>query len=86
MALPTRYIHQVDEKAIYHDAEELILSLAELAGFNIYEVKGYNDEHEGFIIEATDKELREFLAAETASEEHEAELVDAISSSTGDDF
>ena len=61
MALPIKYIHQVDEKPIYCDHEEVIEALAELAGFNVYEVKGFNDEHEGYIIEPQDKDLREFL-------------------------
>ena len=80
MALPIKYIHQVEGKPIYSDHEEVIEALAELAGFRAYEVKGFNDEHEGYIIEPEDLELRKFLEAEIASEKCEDELVGAMGS------
>ena len=80
MSLPCKYIHQVDGKPIYSDHEEVIEALAELAGFRAYRVKGFNDEHEGYIIEPEDPELRKFLEAEIASEKCEDELVAAMGS------
>lgn len=80
MSLPCKYIHQVEGKPIYSDHEEVIEALAELAGFRAYRVKGFNDEHEGYIIEPEDQELREFLAAEHAAEKLEDEIVGAMGS------
>ena len=80
MALPIKYIHQVEGKPIYSDHEEVIEALAELAGFRAYEVKGFNDEHEGYIIEPEDPELREFLAVENVAEKLEDEIAAAIGS------
>ena len=87
MALPIKYIHQVDEKPIYCDHEEVIEALAELAGFNVYEVKGFNDEHEGYIIEPQDKDLREFLGKPMTDENLAIEAVEnAYVPYNGDDF
>ena len=71
MALPKRVVRKVDENSIY-TAEEMMESLAELAGFTVFEVY---DEHKfaGYSMEAVDEDLRAFLAAETAAEAHEAE-------------
>ena len=80
MALPIKYIHQVEGKPIYSDHEEVIEALAELAGFRAYRVKGFNDEHEGYIIEPEDPELRKFLEAENAAEKLEDEIVGAMGS------
>ena len=85
MSLPCKYIHQVEGKPIYSDHEEVIEALSEIAGFRAYRVKGFNDEHEGYIIEAEDPELRKFLEAEIASEKMEDEIVGAMGSYLGDD-
>lgn len=85
MALPIKYIHQVEGKPIYSDHEEVIEALAELAGFRAYKVKGFNDEHEGYFIEPEDPELRKFLEAEIAADKLEDEIVGAIGSYMGDD-
>lgn len=86
MALPTKYNHQVNKGTeIYHDSEELIESLADLAGFAAYKVLDENSNFEGYVIEANDKELRDFLAAESAAENHEFEVVDALGSYMEDD-
>jgi len=77
MNLPHKYIHQVDESRIMTN-DELIESLAELGGFVIYEVKGFNDEHEGYIMELADDD-RPFLS-DVAAEEFEEELTAALGS------
>jgi len=84
MALPKRVVRKVDENSIYTSKDELIESLAELAGFTVFEV--YDETaFQGYAIEAVDEELRAFLAAETATEQHEAEVVAAMGSFLGDD-
>lgn len=83
MALPVKYIHQVDETRVYCNVEELIESLAELAGLNVYEIKGFNDEHEGYIIEVPG--LDDFSKAELAAEKAEEEIVSSLGSYLGDD-
>lgn len=86
MALPIKYNHQVTTGTeIYHDSEELIESLADLAGFAVYKVLDENSNFEGYVIEANDKDLREFLAAEFAAESHEVEVVNALGSYMEDD-
>ena len=79
--LPKKYIHQVDESRIM-SLNDLVISLADLGDFNVYEVLGYNDEHEGYIF---DLKHDDFLRAELAAESHEAEIVSAMGS-YGDDF
>lgn len=86
MTLPTRYNHQVNTSGIYFDPEEVIESLAELAGFTAYKILDENSNHEGYVLEANDKELREFLAAEDAAEQHENEIVSTMGSYLGDDI
>ena len=84
MALPKRVVRKVDENTIYTSKDELIESLAELAGFTVFEV--YDETaFQGYAIEAVDEDLRAFLAAETAAEKHEAEVVGAMGSFLGDD-
>lgn len=86
MTLPTKYNHQVPASQIYYDPEELIEALAELAGFTAYKILDEVDHEVGFTIDPNDEELREFLAAEEAAEEHEKELVAAMGSYLGDDY
>ena len=83
MNLPQKHIHQVDERSIYHTQEGLLEALIELSGLNIYEVKGYNNESEGFVIELP--EDTNFLEAEIAGQKLEEEVVDAMGSFLGDD-
>ena len=72
MALPIRYNHQIKNSTeIWNDSEELIESLADLAGFEVYKVLDENSRFVGYVTEATDKELREFLAVEDAEEQNE---------------
>lgn len=86
MALPTKYTHQVTQGTeVYHESEELIESLAELAGFTAYKILDENSCFAGYIIEANDKELQEFLSAETASEKDELLVVSSMGSFLGDD-
>ena len=86
MALPTKYNHQVcSGTEVYHDQEEVIESLADLAGFTAYKVLDENDAFEGYVIEANDKELKAFLEAEALAENLEAEQVSALGSYIGDD-
>ena len=80
MALPIKHNHQVDTRKIYYDPEEVIESLAELAGFSAYKVLDEVNHIEGYLIEPDDEELRAFLACEDATEQHEAELVSAMAS------
>lgn len=79
--LPKKYIHQVDESNIIN-LEDLVMALAEISDFTAYEVLGYNDEFEGYIIELNNNS---FLKAELAAEQHENEIVSAMSS-YGDDI
>lgn len=86
MALPIKYNHQVTTGTeIYHDSEELIESLADLAGFTAYKVLDENSNFEGYVIEANDKELRAFLEAESLAGDLEAEQVSALGSYLEDD-
>lgn len=81
MALPIKYNHQVPAGTpTYVDPEELIEALADLAGFTAYKVLDENSNFEGYIIEADDEDLRNFLSAENAAEQHERELVAALGS------
>lgn len=80
--LPKKYIHHVKDTAILHEPMEVIETLADLGGFQVYEVIGYNDEHEGYTMDLiTD----EFILAERASVQAEEELVSALGSYLGDD-
>ena len=79
--LPKKYIHQVDESRIM-SLNDLVISLADLGDFNVYEVLGYNDEHEGYIF---DLKHDDFLRAELAAEKLESEVVAAMGSYIGDD-
>ena len=86
MALPIKYNHQItNEHEIYIDSEEIIESLADLAGFTVYKILDENSCFAGYFMEANDKDLREFLAAESAAEQHENEIVSAMGSYMGDD-
>ena len=84
MNLPYKYLHQVDETRIMN-LDELIESLAELGGFKVYEVKGFNDEHEGYIMELAEDNTDSFIEAELAAEAHENETVSAMGSYMEDD-
>ncbi|WP_305514430.1 hypothetical protein [Methanobrevibacter sp. V14] len=79
--LPKKYIHQVDESSIIN-LEDLVISLAELGDFTVYEVLGYNDEFEGYIMELNNNS---FLKAELAAEQYENEICNAMAS-YGDDI
>ena len=86
MALPIKFNHQVSSGTeVYHDQEEVIESLADLAGFTAYKVLDENSNFEGYVIEANDKELKAFLEAEALAENFEAEQVSALGSYLGDD-
>jgi len=61
MALPKRVVRKVDENTIYTSKDELIESLAELAGFTVFEV--YDETaFQGYAIEAIDEDLRAFMS------------------------
>ena len=86
MALPTKFNYQVrGGTEVYHDHEEVIESLADLAGFTAYKVLDENGNFEGYVIEATDEDLRAFLEAETLAGDLEAEQVAALGSYMEDD-
>lgn len=86
MALPIKFNHQVSSGTeVYHDQEEVIESLADLAGFTAYKVLDENSNFEGYVIEANDEDLRAFLEAESLAENFEAEQVSALGSYLGDD-
>lgn len=74
MVLPIKYNHQVDEKQMYLTPEEVIESLADLAGFTAYEVRDEMSSVIGYVLKENDKELQDFLAIEEAAEQHEAEI------------
>ena len=81
MALPVKYNHRVPAgTSTYVDPEELIEALADLAGFTAYKVLDENSTLEGYMIEADDEGLRNFLSAENAAEQHERELVAVLGS------
>ena len=72
MALPIKYEHQVRKGLeVFHDSEEVIETLADLAGFTAHKVIDDMGSFVGYVMEAQDKELREFLAAEDAAEADE---------------
>lgn len=86
MALPTKFNHQITRGTeVYHDQEDVIESLADLAGFTAYKVLDENGNFEGYVIEANDKELRAFLEAESLAGDLEAEQVSAFGSYLEDD-
>ena len=85
MALPIKYTHQVTSGTLYSNSEELIESLADLAGFTAYKILDENSNFEGYLIDANDEDLRIFLSTETTAEQHEAELVTALCSYMEDD-
>lgn len=62
------------------DAESFIAMLAELSGMNV--IKLFNDDMNfiGYTMEPIDEDLHDFLAAETATEQLESELVSAMGS------
>ena len=62
------------------DTEECIAALAEIGGMKVTKLFDDNMHFIGYTMEPIDKELREFLAAESASEEYEAEIVNAMGS------
>ena len=62
------------------DTENFMAMLAELAGMKVTKLFDDNIHFIGYTMEPIDKELREFLAAESASEKYEAELVNAMGS------
>lgn len=80
--LPKKYIHHVKNTAILHEPMEVIEALADLGGFQVYEVIGYNDEHEGYTMDLITDES---ILAEQASVQAEDELVSALGSYLGDD-
>jgi hypothetical protein len=84
MTLPVKYNHQTS-RPIY-DVEETIETLAELAGFKVYEILDENSNFVGYTLQPIDKELDHFINAEIATEEHEAEIVGAMGSFLGDDY
>lgn len=62
------------------DTENFMAMLAELAGMKVTKLFDDNIHFIGYTMEPIDKELREFLAAESASEKYEAETVNAMGS------
>lgn len=80
MNLPQKQVSEVDKTAIFHNQEDLIIALADLAGFNVFEIRG-----EGFVIEPVDEELNEFLNGELAAEKYEAEISAEMGYFLGDD-
>lgn len=62
------------------DSESFIAALAEIGGMKVTKLFDDNMHFIGYTMEPIDKELREFLAAESASEEYEAEIVNAMGS------
>lgn len=62
------------------DTENFMAMLAELAGMKVTKLFDDNIHFIGYTMEPIDKELREFLAAESASEKYEAEIVSAMGS------
>ncbi|MBQ2832419.1 hypothetical protein [Methanobrevibacter sp.] len=62
------------------DTEVFMAMLAELAGMKVTKLFDDNIHFLGYTMEPTDEELREFLVAETATEQHESELVSAMGS------
>ena len=62
------------------DTENFMAMLAELAGMKVTKLFDDNIHFIGYTMEPIDKELHEFLAAESASEKYEAELVNAMGS------
>lgn len=62
------------------DTENFIAMLAELAGMKVTKLFDDNIHFIGYTMEPIDKELREFLVAESASEKYEAEIVNAMGS------
>ena len=86
MALPTKFNYQVTSGTeVFHDQENVIETLADLAGFTAYKVLDENSNFEGYVIEANDEDLRAFLEAESLAENLEAEQVSALGSYLGDD-
>jgi hypothetical protein len=86
MALPTKFNYQVTSGTeVFHDQEDVIETLADLAGFTAYKVLDENSNFEGYVIEANDKELKAFLEAEALAENFESEQVSALGSYIGDD-
>ena len=67
------------------DTENFMAMLAELAGMKVTKLFDDNVHFLGYTMEPIDKELREFLAAESASEKYENELVNAMGSYLEDD-
>ena len=87
MALPTKFNHQIHKGIeVFHEQEEVIETLADLAGFTAYKVLDENSNFEGYVLEANDKELRAFLEAEILAGDLEAEQVEALGSYNGDDY
>ena len=84
MALLVKYNHQTSRPL--YDTEEAIESLAELAGFKVYQILDENSNFVGYTLQPNDEELDHFINAEIAAEEHEAETVSAMGSFLGDDF
>lgn len=62
------------------DTENFMAMLAELAGMKVTKLFDDNIHFIGYTMEPIDKELREFLAAESASEKYEAEIINAMGS------
>ena len=86
MALPTKFNYQVTSGTeVFHDQEDVIETLADLAGFTAYKVLDEHGDFEGYVIEANDKELRAFLEAESLAGDLEAEQVSALGSYLEDD-
>lgn len=67
------------------DSEIFIAMLAELAGMKVTKLFDDNIHFLGYTMEPIDEELRDFLAAESASEKLEEEIVSAMGSYLGDD-
>ena len=86
MALPIKFNYQVrGGTEVYHDHEEVIESLADLAGFTAYKVLDENSNFKGYVIEANDKDLQAFLEAEELAGDLEAKEVAAFGSYMEDD-
>ena len=86
MALPTIFEHQIHSATeVYHDSEEVIESLADLAGFTAYKLLDENSNFKGYIIKANDKELQAFLEAEALAEDYEVKELKILDSYMEDD-
>lgn len=68
------------------DSEVFMAMLAELAGMKVTKLFDDNMHFIGYTMKPEDPELRDFINAEIASEQHEDEIVEAMGSYLGDDY